>query len=644
MSSRKGSAKKAADLKAVKAEGDLRKAAVEALKRAGLPRDLIERTKDIPGAAPDPRYRKAFENLSVSDRLTLRKAFRKFADFPVGEFDKLTGAGAGDGENGRPTQTGQLIAIAEAGCTLFRCGDDAFAEIERDDHRETWPVRSRGFRQWLQFRHLDEHDGAPNNEALLAAIQTIKAKARFRAPEREVYRRVGEADGSLYLDLGDPAWRAVKVDAKGWRVDPRPAALFVRSRSARALPEPRSGRDGIDALRPFLNLNEEDFILAVAWLLAAYRDKGPYPVLVLTGEQGAAKSTCARMLRALVDPSEAPLRSVPRNEHELFIATRNAHVLALDNLSGIAAWLSDALCRLSTGGGYAARELYSDDEEVVINAERPLILNGIDEVVARGDLADRAIFLTLHAIPDADRKPEAELWEKFEEARPHILGALLDALAEGLKRHPSVRLDELPRMADFAKWAVACEPAIFESGAFMQAYTGNRAEAVEAVIDASPVASMIRALMHDREPWEGTSAELLAELERIAPQSVREGKEWPADAARLGRKVNRLKSALRPVGIVLERKKLGGGRRHIFISRDPDKHRNLPPVPPVPPVPPQAAAHIAPDGGGKGGNSRYLSGNGKEAPADPGRTGRTPAPLTPGERSANDYQRKKDGE
>ena len=117
----------------------------------------------------------------------------------------------------------------------------------------------------------------------------------------------------------------------------------------------------------------KNFTLAVAWLLAALRNEGPYPVLVLTGEQGSAKSTCARMLRALVDPSQAPLRSVPRIERDLFIAAQREHVIALDNLSGVPAWLSDALCRLSTGGAYASRELYYNDEEVVLDAICPLI-------------------------------------------------------------------------------------------------------------------------------------------------------------------------------------------------------------------------------------------------------------------------------
>ena len=626
--------KAAKTVAATKAESELRKAAGAALKRAGLPKDLIERTKTVQGTPFG--HQEAFAKLSNADRVTLRQAFKELADFPNGEFDKLTGTG--DGENGRPTQAGQLLDIAEDGCTLFHNRDkDAFAEIENDGHRETWPVRSRGFREWLQHRFYKQHGGAPNNEALQSAEGTLKAKARFDGPEVETYRRVGAADGALYLDLCDSAWRAIEVDSKGWRIVDRPSVRFIRSRTADALPAPEKG-GGIDELRQFLNLDDEDFTLAVAWMLAALRDKGPYPVLVLTGEQGAAKSTCARMLRALVDPSVADLRSVPRNEHDLFIATRSAHVLAFDNMSGVRDWLSDALCRLSTGASFMARELYSDDAEISISAARPLILNGIDEVVARGDLVNRAIRLTLKAIPDEDRMQEKELWRRFEEARPRILGALLDALVEGLRRLPDVNLPRLPRMADFATWAVACEGAIFEPGAVMRAYWRNIADAVESVIDANPVASAIRAFMQDRKPWEGTAAELLTELDRKAGDSVTKGKEWPANGQALSRRLNRVKSAVRPAGIEITRGE-GRNRRRIFISRRPENGREIaslashaspegistgsiasPIASPIASRPEAArAAYSAPGDGSDASDaiSRPFSGSGKEGPADP---------------------------
>ena len=173
-------------------------------------------------------------------------------------------------------------------------------------------------------------------------------------------------------------------------------------------------------------------------------------MLVLAGEQGSAKSTFAAVLRALLDPNTAPLRALSREDRDLFITASNGHVLAFDNVSGLPAWISDTLCRLATGGGFAVRQLYTDADEVLFDACRPVILNGIEDVVTRPDLADRGLFQTLNPIPEQHRRPEAELWAAFNAERPQILGVLLDAVVVGLGRLPETRLERLPRMADFA--------------------------------------------------------------------------------------------------------------------------------------------------------------------------------------------------
>ena len=537
-------------------------------------RALLDAAKDDPGTPFEPTAAAMLSKLRAGDPANWQRmrAELKRAGVFLGDIDRATSpATAGENGNGRATQTqsGNLIAIAAgSGCTLFHDEDDTFADVENGGHRETWPVRSRGFKLWLRYRYFTVQRGAPSNEALQSALNTIEAMARFQGEQDTVYRRVASVGQQLYLDLGDPAWRAVEIDQAGWSVVDRPTVRFVRSQTIRELPIPESG-GSIASLRAFLNLaSEDDFTLAVAWLLAALTPSGPYPVLVLTGEQGSAKSTCARLLRSLVDPQEAPLRSMPRDERDLFIAARNAHVLAFDNLSAMPGWLSDALCRISTGGGFATRELYTDTDEIVINAMRPIVLNGLDDVVVRGDLADRAIFLTLTAIPDEKRRLESDLLAAFERERPRILGALLDAIATGLGQLATVRLERLPRMADFAKWAVACERAVFDDGAFMEAYTGNRTEAVSAVIDASPVASAIRHLMEPRpEPWEGTPGELYGELSRIAGERVTKTRGWPANAQALSRSLNRINSVLRPAGILVTKGR--SARRLMHISTQP---------------------------------------------------------------------------
>jgi len=255
---------------------------------------------------------------------------------------------------------------------------------------------------------------------------------------------------------------------------------FKHPRGLLPLPLPERG-GSLNALRDLANVeSDSEWRLLLGALLAAFRATGPYPVLILTGEQGAAKSTTARLLRSLIDPNAAPLRSEPRDGRDLVIAANNGWLLALDNLSYLPPWLSDCLCRPATGGGFATRELYTDSDEVLFDSQRPVILTSIEDIADRGDLLDRAVIVRLPAIPEEKRRRESEFWAAADAARPAILGALLDVVSAGLRNLPSVQLDRLPRMADFAAWVTACEPALgWTAGSFLTAYTGNRADANE---------------------------------------------------------------------------------------------------------------------------------------------------------------------
>src|SRR5262249_46835016 len=259
--------------------------------------------------------------------------------------------------------------------------------------------------------------------------------------------RVAGHAGRSYIDLGDPDWRAIEIDEDGWRVIDDPPVRFRRPAGMRALPEPTRGGD-ISTLRSLVNVKDDnDFVLLVCGLLAAMRDRGPYPVLAISGEQGTAKSTLVAILRALIDPNMSPLRALPREDRELFIQANNGWLLAFDNVSGLPAWTSDSLCRLSTGGGFAVRQLHTDLDEILFDARRPIVLNGIGDMMCRADLADRSIFITLQPIPEAERRAEDELWEHIHRELPGILGVLCDAISHGLRYRDLVKLKRLPRLA-----------------------------------------------------------------------------------------------------------------------------------------------------------------------------------------------------
>jgi hypothetical protein len=497
----------------------------------------------------------------------------------VTALDEAIAGESGDAGGRGPKQADILIGLAQS-AELFHSPDGTgFADIDINGHRETWPIRAKGFRRWLARGFFEATHGAPSSEAQQSALNVIEAKAHFDSPERAVHIRVGGLDNRLYLDLGDETWRAVEIDTTGWRVIDRPPVRFRRAAGMLALPRPERG-GSIDALRKFINVKDNDFVLAVAWLLAALRNTGPYPVLAVSGEQGSAKSTGSKILRALVDPNTAPLRALAREDRDLFIAATNAHALVFDNVSRLPTWTSDTLCRLATGGGFAVRQLYTDQDEVLFDAMRPVILNGIEDVIERPDLAERAMFLTFEWISEERRRPETEFWSEFEREHPHIFGALLDAMVVGLANRAKVKLTSLPRMADFAVWAAACELALWPAGTFAAAFAANRKELIEGVLDADTIASAIRALMATRGEWLGTASELLSALEVVAGEKAVKSRNWPTSVEALGRGLRRPATFLRKVGIEIRFERQPGGRRtrQIRIARntEPDNRGEKP--------------------------------------------------------------------
>jgi hypothetical protein len=512
---------------------------------------LVERTATDKGAAFEPDVLEQLAALQKSDLAsfeTLRGQLKE-AGCRVTLLDKVLAGEDSDTGGREPKQADVLIAMA-AEADLFHTADGTgYADFEIVGHRETWAIRSKIFKRWLARRFYEETSKAANSDSLQSALNVIEANALFKGPERKIFIRVGGYEGKLYLDLCDERWRVVEIDANGWRLIDNPPVRFKRAAGMKPLPTPVS--DGsIQMLRPFLNVQSDAaFVLAVVWMLAVLRDRGPYPALVLSGEQGSAKSTFSAIMRALLDPNTAPLRALPREDRELFIAATNGHVLTFDNVSGLRPWISDTLCRLATGGGFAVRQLYTDQDEVLFDAARPVILNGIEDIVERPDLADRAVFLTLEPIPEKLRRPEAELWATFETDRPRILGALLDAVVEGIKRLPETRLPGLPRMADFALWAAACETAFWPAGTFWSAYNRNRDEAVEAVIDADPVAAALCLLMSERTEWTGTASHLLDELTNKVDERISKSKDWPGSARALSGRLRRAATFLRKIEI-----------------------------------------------------------------------------------------------
>ncbi len=429
---------------------------------------------------------------------------------------------------GKRTQSQILLELAEPAELFKSPGGELFATIPVDDHFETARIRSSLFRGWLKRRFYEIEKRPPSAQAFQDALGVIESRAEFEGPTHPVYTRVAGQAGRVYIDLGGACWNVVEISAEGWNILETSPVRFTRARGMLPLPHPEAGGD-TQALRPYVNCaTEDDFCLVIAWLIGSLKPSGPYSLIGFEGEQGSAKTTTARLLKELVDPNEAPVRSLPRNEHELVISARNAWALSFDNLSGLKDWFSDALCRLSTGGGFATRELYSDFDEAIFDATRPIILNGIADLTGRQDLVDRSIIITLPSIPPNRRQLERDFWAQFKSDAPKILGALYTGVSAALRDMDIIKLSERPRMADFAQWVTAAESGLmWKRGTFMEAYAGNRSRAIEAGLEADVVAVAMRTLMADINRWEGTPTKLIEDLEQRASESTIKSRNWP---------------------------------------------------------------------------------------------------------------------
>ncbi len=515
----------------------------------------------------------------------------------AGELLQLAGEASDD--KGGSNQATILCDLAKDADLFHAPGadGDTYATIEVNGHRQTHRIGSKAFRHWLTGRYWRLLSSAPGSQAVQDALGVLAGRALHEGAERPVYVRLAEHEGCIYLDLADPEWRCVEISAAGWRVLTDPPVRFIRPRGVLALPEPqRGGR--LDELRAFVNVaTDEDWILLVAWMMAALRPSGPYPLLELNGEQGSAKTTTGKLLRALGDPNNCALRCEPHDVRDLMIAAANGHILAFDNLSYIPPWLSDALCRLSTGGGFSTRELYSDGEEKMIEAQRPVILTGIGEVATRPDLLDRTVSLKLEPIPEDRRRSEAELWAAFNAARPRILGALLDALSSALANVGTVRLPRLPRMADFALWVTAAEPGLgWGAGTFLNAYAGNIEAGNSLAIEASPIGAAVVEFVTARGAWSGTATALLKELEAPVDEPTRRRQKWPTNGRGLRSQLDRIAPNLRRSGVNVNFDKSTGRARDRIIRLE--QTATQPSEPSEPSEPPGEPAPPPPDVGG----------------------------------------------
>jgi len=462
-----------------------------------------------------------------------------------------------------PSQASQLVALARGRYDLFMSQDGRPYAVPKDGPNVALPLRGRaGLRSRLAREYADESGGTVPSQAALADAMTVLEGIAASAPPRTLYLRVARHDSSIVVDLGTPDGRCVIIGPHGWDIAPRSPVIFRRSGAMSPLPAPIRGGNGLARLGALLNCSIEQLRVLIGWLVAGFIPDIPHPILVFRGEQGTAKSTAARAVIGLLDPSGAPARTAPRDLKAWAVNAFNSWALCLDNVSYIPDWLSDALCRAVTGDGLIDRALYTDDDVVVLAFRRVVAMTTIDAGALAGDLAERLLTIELAQIPDHKRREEAEIHAAYAEAHPYILGDLFDLLAAVLKTLPDVDLAERPRMADFARVLAAVDAV--QGWATLGTYRATARDAVADVLEGDAFAQAVVALVDSAYPAELclTAQQILDQVD--APEKV--PKRWPRDATRAGGQLRRLAPVLRTIGIEVDdsQRQPSGNRSRIY--------------------------------------------------------------------------------
>lgn len=462
--------------------------------------------------------------------------------------------GEGEGEAKQSAAT-RLVKLAHSMYELRSDADGAPYAVEIDGPNVALALRGGrlGLRAQLAAAYHAQVGKVPSAAALTDALCALEGEAAL-APASPTALRVAAHDGAVVVDLGDPDGRAVVIADGTWRVVRESPVTFRRTALTEELPAPAVPAGGLDALRDLVNVDEASWPLLLGWLVASFLPAIPHPVLSLHGEMGTGKTTAAKVLGSLIDPSPASVRSAPREADSWVTTAAGSWVVAIDNVSGVPVWLSDALCRAVTGEASVRRQLYTDGDLVVTSFRRCVILTAIDAGALRGDLADRLVRVRLERIDTTRRRTDAELDHALAQHRPAILAALLDLVAQVLEVLPTVTLDELPRMADYARVLAAIDQVADTD--CLPRYLALGTELMADVVDDDQVASAVRDLVpNEGDTWTGTATDLHA---KITPE--RPPKGWPTTPRYLATRVNNAATALRSVGIEVTNKRTRGAR------------------------------------------------------------------------------------
>ncbi len=466
----------------------------------------------------------------------------EFQELPERELKEDEIKGGEKESKKQKSQSQVVLELASRSLALFHDKNkDPFCFLDN----EAMPLRSKKIRSWLAMLYYQATGKGLNSDALGQVLNVLEAMAVFRSSEFELWNRIAKHQGSFWYDLGNG--KAVRVATDRWEIGTSPV-LFRRYAHQQVQVRPTPGGDPWRVFE-FLNVSEPNRLLVLVYIISCFIPDIPHPIFHPHGPQGTAKTCLCKAIKKLSDPSSIEAIITPRDVTELVQVLAHHHVCLFDNLSSLPSWMSDVLAQACTGGGFSKRQLYTDDGDIIYQVKRCIGLNGINLMISKPDLMDRAILLNLERIEPSRRIEEAILWQKFDEERPYILGGIFDVLAKAVAIYPNVKPSCLHRMADFTRWGFAIAEALGGLGEkFLIAYGRNIEAQNEEVVQGNTLAQAILTFMDEKEGWDGYMKDVFTHLQEIAKPSKYD-KTFPGDHKNLRRHLERIKTTLSEYGI-----------------------------------------------------------------------------------------------
>lgn len=489
----------------------------------------------------------------LTDHVEARHSLAELVELDVETLRARVGESAPDGPAASPPRLSggaDLVRFALERYAPIRSTDGGLFMVPRSGPRLALAIGPE-FRHAFSAEVWDEFGVACGATALSAALETLKGLAARVVPS-PVYLRAAHVDGRVFVDLGDADGRVVEVEAGRWRVREAGGDVPVFRRTAASMPLPEPVRGGsLEELRALLGVDGPTWLQIRGWLAAAFVESVPRPLLWATGVQGSGKSSRARMVACVIDPTERLGREPGRNLRDDTVSAAGRFVASWDNVTSASSATSDHLCRLVTGGGDDRRELYTDDSVRTVTYRRTGV--GTSIVLPTGfgpDLLERLVWVRFGRIQDAARRSERELWREFADAHGRILGAVLDDLSGVLREWPAVAGEARPwpRMADFAQLVAALDRALGLPDAHLWAYAAAVDGMLRERAEDDPFTAAVLAVVEAESPWSGTAEELRAEL-RLRASEVSDESWWPKTARAVVALLDKASEALRHAGV-----------------------------------------------------------------------------------------------